>query len=270
VSPAPAAISPSSGPASGGTPFVVSGDHLSAITSVSIGGVAGTPPVLPDQGQVFSVSPPLAPGTLNDVTVETSPGAALPEQTLPAAWFADFSDVAQDDIFHSYVETIFRDGITAGCGGGNYCRNDAVRRDQMAVFLLKAEHGSAYAPPACTGVFPDVPCPGPFTDWVEQLAVEGVTAGCGGGDYCPLSFVTRAQMAVFLLKTKEGSSYAPPPAGGIFGDVPAADAFAPWIEELYNRQVTGGCQTLPLLYCPSNPNTRGQMAVFLTKTFDLQ
>jgi len=270
VSPAPAAISPSSGPASGGTPIVVSGQHLSAITSVSIGGVAATPPVLPDQGQVFSVSPPLPPGTLNDVTVETAPGAALPEQTLPAAWFADFNDVAQDDIFHAYVETIFRNGITAGCGGGNYCRNDAVRRDQMAVFLLKAEHGSGYAPPACTGVFPDVACPGPFTDWVEQLAVEGVTAGCGGGNYCPLSSVTRAQMAVFLLKTKEGSSYAPPPATGIFGDVPAADASAPWIEELYNRQITGGCQTLPLLYCPSNPNTRGQMAVFLTKTFNLQ
>ena len=270
VSPAPAAISPASGPASGGTPIVVSGNHLSAITSVSIGGVVATPPVLPDQGRVFSVSPPLAPGTLNDVTVETTPGSALPAQTLPAAWFADFSDVAEDDIFHAYIETIFRNGITAGCGAGNYCRNDAVRRDQMAVFLLKAEHGSGYAPPGCTGVFPDVPCPGQFADWVEQLALEGVTAGCGGGDYCPLAPVTRAQMAVFLLKTKEGSAYAPPPPAGIFGDVPAADSFAPWIEEIYNRQITGGCQASPLLDCPSNPNTRGQMAVFLTKTFNLQ
>jgi uncharacterized repeat protein (TIGR03803 family) len=270
VSPAPAAISPASGPASGGTPIVVSGDHLSAITSVSIGGVAATPPVLPDQGRVFSVSPPLPPGTLNDVTVETPPGPAQPAQTLPAAWFADFSDVVEDDIFHAYVETIFRDGITAGCGAGNYCRNDAVRRDQMAVFLLKAEHGSGYVPPPCTEVFPDVPCPSQFADWVDQLAVEGVTAGCGGGDYCPLAPVTRAQMAVFLLKTKEGSGYTPPPPAGIFGDVPSADSFAPWIEELYNRQITGGCQASPLLYCPSNPNTRGQMAVFLTKTFNLQ
>ena len=76
-------------------------------------------------------------------------------------------------------------------------------------------------------------------------------------------------MAVFLLKTKEGSGYAPPPATGVFGDVPAGDPFASWIEELYNRSITGGCQAVPLLYCPDQPNTRGQMAVFLTKTFGL-
>ena len=81
--------------------------------------------------------------------------------------------------------------------------------------------------------------------------------------------VTRRQMAVFLLKTKEGSGYAPPPATGVFGDVPAGDPFASWIEELYNRSITGGCQAVPLLYCPDQPNTRGQMAVFLTKTFGL-
>jgi hypothetical protein len=45
-----------------------------------------------------------------------------------------------------------------------------------------------------------------------------------------------------------------------------------WIEDLYNRHVTGGCQAPgdPLQYCPEAPNTRGQMAVFLTLTFGLQ
>ena len=55
----------------------------------------------------------------------------------------------------------------------------------MAVFLLKAKHGSTYVPPPCTGDFPDVACPSTFADWIEQLAAEGVTGGCGGGDYCP-------------------------------------------------------------------------------------
>ena len=36
--------------------------------------------------------------------------------------------------------------------------------------------------------------------WIEQLANEGITTGCGGGNYCPGSSVTRAQMAVFLVK----------------------------------------------------------------------
>jgi len=78
-----------------------------------------------------------------------------------------------------------------------------VRRDQMAVFLLKAEHGSTYVPPACTppGVFTDVLCPGTFTDWVERLAAEGITGGCGAGIYCPGNPNTRGQMAVFIVKT---------------------------------------------------------------------
>ena len=51
--------------------------------------------------------------------------------------------------------------------------------------------------------------------------------------------------------------------------MPAADLFAPWIEDLYTRNITGGCSTSPLLYCPGSPNNRGQMAVFLIKTFGL-
>ena len=74
-------------------------------------------------------------------------------------------------------------------------------------------------------------------------------------------------MAAFLLKSEHGPDYVPPAATGMFGDVPPSDAFAPWIERLYAEQVTGGCQASPLLYCPANPNTRGQMAVFLSKTF---
>jgi hypothetical protein len=47
----------------------------------------------------------------------------------------------------------------------------------------------------------DVPCPSAFADWIEQLAPEGITGGCGGGDYCPSSNNTRGQMAVFVTKT---------------------------------------------------------------------
>jgi hypothetical protein len=71
----------------------------------------------------------------------------------------------------------------------------------MAVFLLKAEHGSGYAPPACVGIFTDVPCPSTFANWIEQLSAEQVTGGCGGSNYCPSANNTRGQMAVFMTKT---------------------------------------------------------------------
>ncbi len=179
-----------------------------------------------------------------------------------------FPDVPMSNPFYAFIETLFHNEITGGCGGGNYCPTSSVTRAQMAVFLLKTEHGAGYVPPACTGVFGDVPCPSQFADWIEQLATEGITGGCGGGNYCPGNPVTRAQMAVFLLKVEHGTAYVPPACTGIFGDVACPGGFAVnWIEQLYAEGVTGGCQASPLLYCPTNPNTRGQMAVFLTKTF---
>ena len=81
----------------------------------------------------------------------------------------------------------------------------------MAVFLLRAEHGPAYAPPPATGtVFGDVPSGAFAAAWIEALAAEGITGGCGGGNYCPTSPVRRDQMAVFLLKAEHGPGYVPP------------------------------------------------------------
>ncbi len=179
----------------------------------------------------------------------------------------EFADVPPSNIFYADVNAVAAAGIVAGCGGANYCPDAPTTRAQMAVFLLRGEHGSAYVPPPCAGLFADVPCPSLFADWIEQLAHENVTAGCGGGDYCPDSPVTRAQMAVFLLKAHLGSGYAPPPAVGIFGDVPPGSFAADWIEALYNDGITGGCSASPLLYCPSNTVNRGQMAVFIVRTF---
>ncbi len=46
--------------------------------------------------------------------------------------------------------------------------------------------------------FDDVPTGASYHDDVEALVGAGVTSGCGGGNYCPSSNVTRAQMAQFL------------------------------------------------------------------------
>ena len=54
------------------------------------------------------------------------------------------------------------------------------------------------APPAAT--FNDVPTSDPGFQYIEALVASGITAGCGGGNYCPDSTLTRRQMAVFLSK----------------------------------------------------------------------
>ena len=183
-----------------------------------------------------------------------------------------FTDVPTTNQFYKYIETIFHNGVTGGCGAGtDYCPDGTTLRKQMAVFLLKAKLGSDYIPPVCTGtVFLDVPCTGGIFDpWIEDLAGRSITGGCGGGNYCPDDPVTRGQMSAFLLKTELGSDYIPPVCTGtVFLDVPCTGGiFDPWIEDLAGRGITGGCGGGN--YCPGNPNTRGQMAVFLTKTFGL-
>ena len=183
------------------------------------------------------------------------------------------SEVPAPHPFYAFIENLFHNGVTGGCAGGNYCPSNPVTRAQMAVFLLKASMGSDHVPPPCTGtVFDDVPCTGgAFDPWIEELASLQITGGCGGGNYCPDNTVTRAQMAVFLLKALEGSAYDPPDCAGVFDDVTCTPGtgFSDWIEELFARTITGGCSAAPPLYCPDNPNNRGQMAVFLVKTFEL-
>jgi hypothetical protein len=183
-----------------------------------------------------------------------------------------FADVPVADPFYRFVETILHNQITAGGFCGGFCPEESTLRKQMAVFVLKAVEGSGYAPPPATGVFNDVPISDPFAPWIEELFNRDVVAGCaapGGPNYCPDDPVLRQQMAVFLLKTLNGSAYVPPECNGIFDDVPCPSLFADWVEDLALQGITSGCQAVPPLYCPTDPVKRKQMAVFLTNTFQL-
>jgi hypothetical protein len=72
----------------------------------------------------------------------------------------------------------------------------------MSVFLLRTLDGLTYVPPACvTPTFTDVPCANGYARWIEELVRRGITAGCGGGIYCPNTAATRGQMAVFIATT---------------------------------------------------------------------
>jgi len=59
-------------------------------------------------------------------------------QVSPAPATSDFGDVLITDPQFPFIEALYHSGVTAGCGGGNYCPNNTVTRGQMAVFLAKA------------------------------------------------------------------------------------------------------------------------------------
>ena len=114
-----------------------------------------------------------------------------------------FGDVPTNYWAAAWIKQLAAEGITGGCGNGNYCPEVPVTRSQMAVFLLRSKYGASYTPPAVGGStgFGDVPTYYWAAAWIKQLVAEGITAGCGAGTYCPENPVTRAQMAVFLVRT---------------------------------------------------------------------
>jgi photosystem II stability/assembly factor-like uncharacterized protein len=186
---------------------------------------------------------------------------------------ATFDDIDASHWAWPYIERLFEAGITGGCSNSplRYCPDTPVTRAEMAVFLERGIRGPAFHPPSPgsdTG-FADVPPNQWAAAWIRQLAVDGVTGGCGAGMYCPDAPVTRAEMAVFLLRARYAASYEPPPAGSGTGfvDVPPDYWAAAWIRQLVTEGITAGCGSGT--YCPEAPVTRAQMAVFLVKTFGL-
>jgi hypothetical protein len=182
-----------------------------------------------------------------------------------------FTDIPPGFWAAEHIYKIYYAGITSGCSQNPlmYCPEDPVTRAQMAVFLVRGIHGSDFIPPPASGIFGDVPVDHWAADWIEQFYNDGITSGCRQSPplYCPENLVTRAEMAVFLLRSKHGSDYTPPAATGIFDDVPVDYWAADWIEQFYNDGITSGCSQNPLLYCPDSSVTRAQMAAFIARTF---
>jgi len=152
---------------------------------------------------------------------------------------------------------------TTGTASGTYAFTNYFISG-CGAFLTQSGTWTATVP---LPTFADVPFSHWAHDWIERLYNAKITGGCGTNPlmYCPGTSVTRAQMAVFLLKGIHGSSYTPPAVGAStgFNDVPTSYWAASWIKQLAAEKITGGCGAGN--YCPDYPVTRDQMAVFLLK-----
>jgi ELWxxDGT repeat protein len=190
---------------------------------------------------------------------------ALPRTAL----LSTFADVPAGFWAWSFVEALAASGITNGCAPDHYCPGRAVTRAESAVLLLRALHGADHVPPPGTRTrFADVPATHWAVDWIEQFAADGISRGCSPTLFCEGSPLSRAEIAVFLLRAKHGASYVPPPATGtVFEDVPANHWVGAWIEQLAAEGITAGCA--PNRYCPGQAVTRAEMAAFLVRTFGL-
>jgi hypothetical protein len=101
-----------------------------------------------------------------------------------------------------------------------------------------------------------------FFDDIEWLADAAITKGCNpplNDRFCPNDFVTRGQMAAFLVRALN----LPVAAPGTFTDDDGS-VFEQDIEALATAGITKGCNPPANdLFCPGDAVTRGQMAAFL-------
>ncbi|UCH33693.1 MAG: Ig-like domain-containing protein [Armatimonadota bacterium] len=180
-----------------------------------------------------------------------------------------FDDVPWDFWARRYIEAIKREGITGGCAANPplYCPTNSVRRDQMAVFLVRAMGLTPLDPE--TPTFVDVPKTYWAYQWIEALVASGVTSGCIANppQYCPEREVRRDQMAVFLVRALGLTPLNPETP--TFVDVPKTYWAYQSIEALVASGVTSGCIANPPQYCPERPVRRDQMAIFLCRAFDI-
>jgi glucose/arabinose dehydrogenase len=100
---------------------------------------------------------------------------------------------------------------------------------------------------------------------IEAIKAANITLGCGGTLYCPGAPVTRAEMAVFLIRALLESPIA---HRGTFSDVPNGQWYTGYVERIAQLGIATGYPDGT--YRPNNPISRGEMAVLLMRALNQQ
>lgn len=191
----------------------------------------------------------------------------------------EFADVPTTHPFYSFIGRLAARGVTVGCGTNPpvFCPDQTVPHDQMAVFVLRAK-GEPTPPTPPSQRFADVPSTYWAYAFIDRMDALNIWNGCGFDQfghriYCPASIVSREQMAAIIIRGI-GEYNPPTPPSQRFYDVPPSNPYYNFIDRMAALGITlgcgTGCNTIGMsCYCPASSVTRGQMAVFLVRAFNL-
>ena len=137
------------------------------------------------------------------------------------------------------------------------------------LLLVAALVATALAAGAEEAGFSDSADAGVHRPAVDALADWGYLEGteCDTDTFCPQDPIERWTMAVWLVRALGYKPYNTDTSR--FADVSADEWWSPYAERIARLEVTVGCKTDPLRYCPGRPVTRGQMATFLVRALKL-
>jgi len=213
-------------------------------------------------------------------------GFSDPEEASLGSDPADSSDVPQAGTFPDVapsgaapfwafheIEACYRAGIVGGYPDGLYHPENPISRDQMAVYAARAIAGGDENVPDdyLIASFTDVPMDFWAFRHVEYAAELGVIKGYTDGSYQPGQTVDRGAMAVYIARSiidpigEDSNLFRP--AVPTFEDVPTEYWSYAHIEFCYAEGVVQGFEDG--LYHPDITVTRDQMAVYVSRAFDL-
>ena len=193
-----------------------------------------------------------------------------------------FVDVPRGHRYARFVETLLHHGVVGGCAAGQFCPNDPLTREQLAVIVLAAAY-PGWTPPACQPgprLFGDVPASSPYCPWIEEMARRGAVFSCspGWGLYCPTAGATRRVLARAVMVMSNPADYMPSPCTGtVYLDVDATEPECDWIEALAAKlepilpppdPADPSCG--PEHFCPSDIASRQVGSHFIVSGFKLR
>jgi hypothetical protein len=124
--------------------------------------------------------------------------------TFPYPAVPYFRDVLPSHPFFRHIQKLKDMGITSGCATDLFCPESLVTRGQLAALAVRARlgipAGQDFSYPA-TPYFQDVPPAHAFFPFIQKFRQLGITLGCSAVEFCPDTPTTRAQMAVFLIRS---------------------------------------------------------------------
>lgn len=190
-------------------------------------------------------------------------GIAVAADLAPGGTFSDDNGLVHEP----YIEALVAAGITNGCAPGMYCPDQPVTRAELAAFVLRTS-GINVDNRSYAGHFTDVPAGAWYTPYVERAYELGIMAGYDDSTFQPNELVIRGVFAEVLtalldeeIELELRDSY--------FSDVPAGVRYRPHIDRLYELEITNGCSSAPLMYCPNEYIMRAQLATFLGRGLNL-
>jgi hypothetical protein len=258
-------------------------------------------PTATDSPTLTATAPPTHTGTAipnhSPTPSSTVPGESsqTPTSTRTAtptatACTITFADVDVNNPFYGFVRCLACRQVVSGYADGTFRWANNVTRGQLSKIIASAANLQDPIP-ANRQTFEDVPGgvnPHPFWLWIEQLALHQAISGytCGGaGEPCgvgnrpyfrPGGNATRGQIS--KIDAVAAQILDPIPSNQqTFADVPPANPFWLWIEQLAGRGVISGytcggvgepCDGGNRPYFRWGANTtRGQLAKIAANTF---